>query len=152
MVEQEFPLMDIPNEAECDSLLLQPQLLLVRYLNCIGLLNLLLSRNNCLQTNFDAHQTIAQLSDLELAALKQRNAELEEENQRLRQQLNEAPSVGRPPKYDAQTRQLVIEFYNESHDHTYIVTAAHFNMSTSTLREILKDARDNGITIRPRRR
>ena len=138
MVEQEFPLMDIPNEAECDSLLLQPQLLLVRYLNCIGLLNLLLSRNNCLQTNFVAHQTIAQLSDMELAALKQRNSELEEENQRLRQQLNEAPSVGRPLKYDAQTKRLVIDFYNESRDHTYIVTAAHFNMSTSTLREILK--------------
>ena len=152
MDEQEFLLMDIPNEAECDSLLLQPQLLLGRYLDCIGLLNLLLSRNNCLQTNFDAHQTIAQLSDLELAALKQRNSELEEENQRLRQQLNEAPSVGRPPKYDAQTRQLVVDFYNESPDHTYIVTADYFNMSTSTLREILKDARDNGITIRPRRR
>ena len=68
------------------------------------------------------------------------------------QLLNESPSVGRPPKYDAQTRRLVVDFYNESPAHTYIVTANHFNMSTSTLREILKDARDNGIAIRPRKR
>ena len=76
--------MDIPNEAECDSLLLQPQLLLVRYLNCIGLLNLLLSRNNCLQTNFVAHQAIAQISEMELADMKNRISDLEAENLRLR--------------------------------------------------------------------
>ena len=152
MVEQEYPLPDMPNEAECQYLLQHPKLLLNRYRDCVGLLQFLLSQNNCLQTNFDAHQTIALLSDMELAELKKRISELEDDNLRLRQQLNEAPSVGRPPKYDAETRQLVIDFYNESYAHTYIITAAYFNMSTSTLREILKDARDNGIAIRPRRR
>lgn len=152
MDEQKFLLMDIPNEAEFEYLLQHPKLLLNRYRDCVGLLNFLLSRNNCLQTNFVAHQTIAQLSEIELAEMKKRISELEDENLRLRQQLNEAPSVGRPPKYDAQTRQLVVDFYNESPDHTYIVTADYFNMSTSTLREILKDAKNNGIAIRPRRR
>lgn len=137
-----------PNDEERNYLLLHPQSLFRMYLKCLDWLNQSLRE---FQANCDAYQAIAKISKMELTDLKKRISELEVENLRLRQQLNEAPSVGRPPKYDAQTRKLVIDFYNESIKHTYIVTAAHFNMSTSTLREILKDARDNDIPVRSRR-
>lgn len=148
MDEQKDFFIDIPNDEECNYLLRHPQSLLGRYLDCIDCLNQSLRD---FQANRDAYQAIAQISEMELADMKKRISELEDENLRLRQLLNEAPSVGRPPKYDAQTRQLVVDFYNESYAHTYIVTADYFNMSTSTLREILKDARDNGISVRSRR-
>lgn len=148
MDEQQYLFLDSPEDEDRNFLLRHPQALLRMYLDCRDFINQSLRD---FQANRDAYQAIAQISEMELADMKKRISELEAENLRLRQFLNESPSVGRPPKYDAQTRRLVVDFYNESTAHTYIVTAKHFNMSTSTLRAILKDARDNDIPVRSRR-
>lgn len=148
MDEQEFQLPDTPDDKTCEYLLRQPKLLLMRYLDCHSTLSKCLSVQHHLQMNLEAWKNLLEISEMETSKLNNRIAALENENRQLRLQLNDMPAIGRPPKYDTETRQLVIDFYNESSKHTYKVTADHFDMSTSTLCKILNDARENGIHVR----
>ena len=75
--------------------------------------------------------------------LKQELAQLKLDNSRLQTQVahlsQRTGRAGRPPVYDFEFRQHVIDFYNESDAHTYQATAQEFNISTNTVGRILKE-------------
>lgn len=143
--------LDLPDKETTAQLLKDPSLLLSRYLDAVLLHNSLADRFGSLKDTLKAYDDIFKLEEKEKNSLQKKIQELEEENESLRQQFLTLPKTGRPQKYDADTRRQIVAFYNESPTHTYKVTSEKFGISTSTLKEILNEARAKGLSIRSRK-
>lgn len=154
MIYERFEKLNVPNEEEQKELFekikLLPELFLDRYLTNINICNRCISTINMLQEKLEDYVLMNKLSEIEIDSLKKQNQELMADINSLQLQLQNIPQVGRPKKYDANNRKLIVDFYNESKEHTYIVTSTHFKISTSTLKDILNEARTNGIFVRAR--
>lgn len=154
MIYERFEKLKVPSEEEQKELMEKikssPELLLDRYLTNINICNRCIDTINRLEEKLEDYVLINKLSEEEIGSLKKQNQELMSEINSLQQQLQNIPQVGRPKKYDAEKRKTIVDFYNDSKEHTYTVTATHFKISTSTLKDILNEARANGIFVRAR--
>lgn len=151
MLNNEIKKMEVPSKEQQKQLRLFPKLLLSNYLNTINICNFFIETNCILQKQLESYAFTNECSEDEIQSLTKQIQELKSENEALRQKLINTPQIGRPQKYDAKARKNIVDFYNESNEHTYKVTADYFKISTSTLKEILNEARAKGITVRSRK-
>ena len=122
--------LDLPDKETTAQLLQNPALLLSRYIDAIILHNSLADSLTYSRDTIKAYDGIFELEEMENKKLQKKLQELEAENESLRQQILNMPKTGRPQKYDTDTRQQIVAFYNENPTHTYKVTSEKFGIST----------------------
>ncbi len=76
---------------------------------------------------------------------------LHEANQKLEAELAQKHAGGRKAQYTQTERAKVVAFYNQEGE-TYKSTSARFDMSTDTVKRILKEARAAGVEVKIGRR
>lgn len=157
-----YPIIDLPYFEEFpliteDNLRHLPQyqeLLIDEYNKLANTFNMLLTKINLLtkelQKSREIFNALYESTQLEAYTLQKQIHKLKTENSTLKQQLDNLPNIGRPQKYNDEIKKTIVDFYNSSPNNTYKTTASAFGISTSTLKDILNDARKKGISVRSR--
>lgn len=152
---EELPLFTEDDLASDATLLpLFHKLLIEKHNDLIKMFNMLLPKLNLLtnelQKSRELFNTLYEFSELEASSLQKKIHELETENATLKQQLDNLPQIGRPQKYNDDIKKTIVDFYNSNPNNTYKTTASAFGISTSTLKDILNEARKKGVSVRSR--